>query len=175
MKSHFTFLTAFVLLLGSVRATSYFEPENYKVYSPNGLYFVSVNTINSQSTIQSVFATSDPTVPLWTFSQGIQFDKIFIANDGMTAIYVAWRYVSKRYLRFPAVTIYRQNGQKLSYPYRTLSKPRKYRKRESGPIGEFWRVWLERTWQTDNGIMIVTPPRNTRKELNISTLSITKG
>jgi hypothetical protein len=168
------------LILSAILAVAFYNSSqafyipptpSYILYSPNGMYFA---TMSAEAGVNDVYSTSDPSTSLWHFQSDLS-GQFFLSNDGQSIIHLSEKWIFKGGFRNPGATIFRQNGQIGSYSIGRLSRPRKYHKHESGPNGSFWRVWLEKAWQINEGVVIVTPPHRKRRIVDFQNLSLTKG
>ena len=137
-------IIALFLALGNlVNATSFVQPKDQKIYSSNGQY---VLHIKAKSGHHDVRKSKGGLLPFlrkhsWSFKREVRHDQYFVSNDGKYVLWVAWPFVQINSVQKPAIIIYSAKGEVLSRQYSDISKPRRYRRREVGPIGDFWRIW----------------------------------
>ncbi len=118
-------------------ATSYAPADAKKIYSLNKYYYIDFNPNQKQQNVMQ----ENNKKPLWSFNVDNQLgDEFFISNDGKHAYVIRSKFVKIDDLNTPAILIFSPKG-KTQYTYSQLGKPRVYRYREVGPIGDFWRVW----------------------------------
>lgn len=141
-----------------VGAYSMAEPEKHRVYSPNQEYFL---VVNPRTYKHAVYRSGFHLWPIWSFRQKIQFDSFYLSDDGESVAVVAWAFVQKNDTsKGAAVSIWHRNGKKCVFSFSDLSRPRPYRRGEIGPIGSFWRIWLEQQEQAPDGIRLLTAGRD---------------
>ncbi len=168
MKRGFNIATLFLFSIVCARATSYEEPKKHRVYSPDKEHFI---LVDPESKNHSIRSTNIPWLKIWSFSHDFQFDSLYLANDGKAAFWVAWRFVQEDGFQKAAIVIFNDHGETVRISYADASKPRKYRYREVGPIGDFWRIWRNDIEQNEEGI-IVQPEGKPKIQLHPSTKAI---
>ena len=72
-----------------------------------------------------------------------------------------------------AVEVYCEGRLERAFSYRSISRPRRYRPGEPGPIGAFWRVWQTGTWQKGERVYTRTSGAGT-KYIDLTNGKITK-
>lgn len=156
-----TFVLSFVFIATQMPAwaTSYAPPERQVIQSPDGRFEL---IVDPKSKIHSVRSTKTRKT-LWDFKRTVWHDSWFVSPDGRRVVVVRWRFCKTDELDAPAVEIYHQGRLERTFSYRTISKPRRLRFNEVGPIGSFWRVWRADTWQKGSRVYIETAGRGVRQ------------
>ena len=151
------FMTSlFVLLTTSpASATSFAPPQRHDVFSPNRLFVLDADPGKKLNT---VYATSDRTKPLWSFPGVLWFCFPQISNDGTVVAIVGAGFVQAEDLKnATAIEFINKDGVFKSFTVAELCPhPPRTQDVGPGPIGYFWRTW--HTGATSNGetVTVVT-------------------
>jgi hypothetical protein len=92
---------------------------------------------------------------VWSLPRGAFAETFFLGDDGRAVAVVAWRFVSVFDLDEPAVEIWTPAGLLATYSYRTLVAHPAH-KRRIGPVGDFWRDWLDHAALEGSRLRIAT-------------------
>jgi hypothetical protein len=130
-------LIAFLALAGNAMATKFAANKSHDVESTNGKFKLHVNAENGGHEVKGDFRFLMP----WKFHHDVSNHRFFISDDGEAAAVVHWAWCKADELDEPAVVIYGRDGARRIFTYRQLSTPRKPGEDETGPVGDFWRVW----------------------------------
>jgi hypothetical protein len=134
-------------LLTDARATSFSQPEDRTVKSPNGEYQLDIHAESGLHDIRK-----DGKV-LWSFTRQVWHDEFHLSNDGQRVLWVAWKHVQaagdKSWMNrqaedgheAEAIAVYSPDGLILKKTFAEVSLPKK--REGPGPIGDFWRIWRE--------------------------------
>ena len=141
-------LVACGYFLPLAKGTSYAPPEDRTAQSPNGKFTL---RIDPKSGRHRVYQGKKR---LWSFQQEVWHDAFFLSNDGQRVMWLAWPYVQTEALNTPAMIIFSPSGIVLQRSYSEVSKPRRYRRGEIGPIGSFWRVWRDDASQDGDTVTV---------------------
>jgi hypothetical protein len=163
MKTILT-LSAVVLLglINSAKATSYADPEDQVVKSPNGQYHLHIKAKTGLHEMR------EGEKVLWSFNREVWHDDYFVSNDGKHVLWVSWDTVKEDDVKTEALVVYASAGVALKKTYAELGTPRPYHKGEVGPIGDFWRIWRGDITRKDEVISIPVEGREKPFEIDFS-------
>jgi hypothetical protein len=153
MKTILSALSALLLsgMMFQALATSYAEPEDRVVKSPNGKFALKIHAKKGLHEVKSGKKV------LWSFQRDVWHDDYFVSNDGQRVLWVSDRYVSAEDAnKKAALAVYSSKGVLLSKTGADVSKPRRYYKGEMGPIGDHWRIWRGKATQDGDVVTIET-------------------
>lgn len=151
LRTTFFILVTLITVISPLLATSYPPPQRQILRSTNGEWEL---VVDPRSEVHSVRRSAWPHRRLWSFSAPVDLQTYFVSNDGQRVVVVQWEYCKANDLDSPAVTIYRAGRRERAYSYRSISRPRRYRAGEVGPIGSFWRIWYEELTQKGERVYI---------------------
>ena len=134
-----------VLAAGVAFATSYAPPTKHDVRSANGQFVLHVDPDTKRHAVSAG----------WSFERPIQFESFCVADDGKSVAVVAWHFVQVDNLGEPAVELWNASGRFATIAIRDLI-PSPSRVRGVGPIGGFWREWLDEVRCTGTHAVIAT-------------------
>lgn len=152
-------LVTLITVSGPLLATSYAPPKRQVIRSATGEWEL---VVDPQSDVHSVRRSAWPHQRLWSLRAPVGFQAYFVSNDGRRVVAVQWEYCKTDELDSPAVTVYREGRLEKAFSYRSISRPRRYRAGEGGPIGNFWRIWFEEVKQKGDRIYIHTSGAGTK-------------
>lgn len=146
------------LFLHPAAATSYAPPSDEVIKSPNGRFELHIKAKSGTHTIYQGKKR------LWKFKRDVWHHACFLSDDGQHVLWLAWPFVKTEQLEEPALVIYGAKGELAKKSFKELCVPRKYRRNEIGPIGDFWRIWRDGATRKEN---VVTVEVSGRKSLKI--------
>lgn len=150
-------LISLIFFTSQLYATSFTTPSKERVYSENGKYFALVDPSSNRI---SVHEKDNPKTEHWFFNWKVGNDTWVVANSGNTVVWIAWKYLTKDDVDRPCIAVFDFSGVKQFYRCAELTKLRKYKVNEIGPMGDFWRIWYESIMKKDNTIVIETSEGN---------------
>ena len=151
MKKYLIIIIILMYPYLQLNATSYARPEKKRIFSENKKYYV---LINPETNIHEVYNSENTKKILWSFEKEAWRSTWVISNDGEKVVWISWKYVRIDDIDKPCIMIYNSKGIEETFSYNKISSPRKYKIREVGPIGSFWRVWYESISEKSDGLVI---------------------
>ncbi len=128
--------TALVLIfVSTAMATKFAPPQDRVVKSLNGQYRLDINAKTGGHEIR------EGEKLLWSFKRDVRHHDYYLSNDGKFVLWVSWKFVKADDVKKEALAIYSSEGLIWKRSFAEASEPRRYQKREVGPIGDFWRIW----------------------------------
>ncbi len=137
---------------GELQAFKPARTQQHDVFSPNRKFVLDVNPA---SKVQRVYASEDRSKELWSFTQEIWQETFYVADNGESVAVVYWCFCTVEQAG-PAVRIVAKNGTRFSYSTAQLCRVPYTTKQVIGPIGDFWRRWLHRSWQDGSDLVLST-------------------
>lgn len=134
--------------------TSIVPPSDKTILSPNQSYELKISAKSGLHRLRKAYGLHKT---LWTFRRHVWHDEYFVSSTGGHVACISWEFVKIEDLDLPAVVIYGATGEVAKMTFRQVGDARRYRRREIGPIGEFWRVWREAVAHTGETVEIKTP------------------
>lgn len=145
-------LTLAIFCAAELQAFSPVRPTQHDVYSPNRKFVLDTNPASRN---QRVYALEDRSKELWSFTEEIWQEQFFVANDGESVAVVYWCYCRVERTG-PAVRIVGRKGTLFTYSTAQLCSAPYTTEQVVGPIGDFWRRWLHRSWQVGSALVLST-------------------
>lgn len=163
MKTILT-LSAVVLLglLNSSQATSYADPKDHVVKSPNGQYHLHINAKSGLHELR------EGEKALWSFNREVWHDDYLVSSDGKHVLWVSWDSVKVDDVKTESLVVYSSDGVAFKKTFAELGTPRPYHKGEIGPIGDFWRIWREDVTRKEEVVSIPVEGREKPFEIDFS-------
>lgn len=164
----------FLGFVNSAMATSYADPTDRVVESPNGHYSLEINTKTSRHEIRKGKEV------LWSFERRIWHDEFYLSNDGQRVLWVAWEHMqvvedgkgwrnrqADEAQQEEAIVVYSPDGVLVRKTFAEVSAPIK--PAGPGPIGDFWRVWRgTKITREDDVISIPVEGKNEDFKIDLS-------
>lgn len=168
MKSFLPLCTVFLIgLLTDAEAIKFAAPQDRTVVSPNGEYSLEIEAKSGRHVIRKGQKV------LWSFKRKVWHDEYFLSDDGQCVLWVAWRFVKVEDTKKEgAIIVYSAKGA-TRQTYTEVSSPRRYREREIGPHGKFWRIWRDRKIAR-KGEVVSIPVNGKENAFRIDLASVSK-
>ncbi len=128
------------------------RPKRHDVLSPNRKFVLDANPASKE---QRVYTSKDRSKELWSFTEEIWQETFYVADDGESVAVVYWGYCRVEHAG-PAVRIVGIHGTLFSYSTTQLCRVPYTTEQVIGPVGDFWRRWLYRSWQEGSDLLLTT-------------------
>jgi len=149
-------------------ATSYIDPVDRDVHSPNKQYVLHIAV---KSGLHTIAQNGEPNKILWSFRRRVWHDDYFVATNGNRVEWISWHYASTNDFEMPAIIVYSPSGEN-RMSFREIGGSR--RNQDGGPVGDFWRLWREKAERKGERVAVAIPDGRT-VYVDLSTGKITKG
>jgi len=153
-NNEFRLLLLMLALLCAVELHAFkpVHPMQHDVFSPNHRFVLDVNPASNE---QRLYASEDRSNALWSFTEDVWQETFYVADDGESVAVVYWCFCRVERTG-PAVRIVGRKGTLFTYSTAQLCSAPYTTEQVVGPIGDFWRRWLHRSWQVGSALVLST-------------------
>jgi hypothetical protein len=142
-----------LLFSSQLLAFSPARPKQHDVFSPNHRFVLDANPASKE---QRIYASVDRSKELWSFTEELWQEQFYVADDGESVAVVYWCFSRVEGRPGPAARFVGRNGTLASYSTARLCPAPYTTTQVVGPIGDFWRRWLHRSWQEGPDLLLTT-------------------